>query len=937
MVPAKVTATQAIVSFLTARKASHKGPDLIDLYLKYGCNMETQVNVAAGKGEPVAGKRSTYTDGIDQWFSFRCPKKADSDPEFRDFEMRYPLDLHADGIGCTGWDWVARRSRWVGFDFDSLTDHAVGLTKAEMDRVKAAARGLPYATVRLSTSGGGVHLYVLFEDDPAFDTDNHTEHAALARCVLEVMSRDAGFDFQSTIDGCGGNMWIWHRKSAGTDGLKLEKTGELFKADQLMDDWRNHLPVVERKRPKVLVNDMGEEEEDIFNQLASAHRQVKRDGKHLAIIEYIQKLGIACHWVTDHHLLQTHTTGFQKVFEQKTLRYTTAAGNEEEFEIQGVYDTKSRGTELGEANCFAFPTDNGGWKIYRFGSGGKITEAAAWEQDNQGRTTCWFNVKPSLEMAARALGGRKMKKGGYEFDNAEKAAEVVKLLKPNFEMTLPDHIKDRKTIIDRSKDGQIAMEIPKEKHDDAVMKDQDVGNWNNSDKKGMWTQVFEIAAQPEKLEVSDYDALIRCLETPDSHSAGWAVKKLDGEWGRRMAGSVKTVLQDLGHAKPEAEQIMGRYERNSWKLVSEPFQPEYPRGRHWNLNAPQYKYPPAPRSESISDDAETSRHPHWDLVLNHIGSDLTKYLKDLDWAITYGIRTGGDYLRSIFAVILREPKEKTPYLFLFGPENSGKSIIHEAFSLLVTGGVVMADRALTSQSDFNGELEGAILCVVEEKNISKTPGALAKIKAAVTSPRLSIRKMRQNSYMADNLTHWIQCSNEENACLIQEGDTRITMIFVPALPEGTEVPKTVLFKRLEEEAPHFMRTLLDLTLPPATGRLRVPIVETQFKEASAQRNKSFLESFIAEEISSAPGELIAYSEFFEKFVAWLPNEEKGNWSRGRVSKELPATFQSGTGNANRTYIINAVWGKTPGNPDAAPYYILNNRIKREGNECKSSD
>jgi chaperonin GroEL (HSP60 family) len=43
-------------------------------------------------------------------------------------------------------------------------------------------------------------------------------------------------------------------------------------------------------------------------------------------------------------------------------------------------------------------------------------------------------------------------------------------------------------------------------------------------------------------------------------------------------------------------------------------------------------------------------------------------------------------------------------LFFFGPENSGKSIFHEAFNELVTTGVVMADRALTNQSDFNGEL-----------------------------------------------------------------------------------------------------------------------------------------------------------------------------------------------------------------------------------------
>jgi hypothetical protein len=121
--------TEAVENFLRAKvaKGEHKGPDLIERFLKYGCNMEVQVNVACGSGEPVQGKRSTYTDGIDQWFNFRIPKSAYDDPFFNDFELRFPLDLHCEGIGSTGWDWEARRSRWVGFDFDSIVGHAEGV------------------------------------------------------------------------------------------------------------------------------------------------------------------------------------------------------------------------------------------------------------------------------------------------------------------------------------------------------------------------------------------------------------------------------------------------------------------------------------------------------------------------------------------------------------------------------------------------------------------------------------------------------------------------------------------------------------------------------------------------------------------------------------------------------------------------------------------
>jgi hypothetical protein len=177
-------ASEAIVNFLRAKrdKGEHQGPDLLDRYLQYGRNLEVQVNVHAADGEPVAGRSSTYTDGVDNWFSYRIPKNAYDVPQFHDFELKFPLDDYCDGIGSTGWDWVTKRSRWVGFDFDAIVGHAegVGIAGEELDRVRQAAQALPYVEVRKSTGSAGLHLYILFEDDVAFDTQNHSEHAALA-------------------------------------------------------------------------------------------------------------------------------------------------------------------------------------------------------------------------------------------------------------------------------------------------------------------------------------------------------------------------------------------------------------------------------------------------------------------------------------------------------------------------------------------------------------------------------------------------------------------------------------------------------------------------------------------------------------------------------------------------------------------------------------
>jgi hypothetical protein len=89
--------------------------------------METQVNVGAGEGRPVEGKRSTFTDDLNTWWTIRVPKNANSDPEWNDYNLVWALEVHADAIGSTGWNWRDRRSLWVGFDFDAIAGHAKGV------------------------------------------------------------------------------------------------------------------------------------------------------------------------------------------------------------------------------------------------------------------------------------------------------------------------------------------------------------------------------------------------------------------------------------------------------------------------------------------------------------------------------------------------------------------------------------------------------------------------------------------------------------------------------------------------------------------------------------------------------------------------------------------------------------------------------------------
>lgn len=372
--------SQALANFLQARKTANNA----DLIERWSIEMETQTNCARDKGEPVDGKRHTFTDGEYEWFSFRIPKNAATTPEFRDWTIRWPLCLHAEGVGMTGWKWTIHHSLWVAFDFDAIVGHAegIGVADEELERVKQAAMSLPYVEVRKSTGGSGLHLYVYF-DGEGISTENHTVHAALARCVLAMMSRDCGFDFATAIDAAGSNMWIYHRKmTAENEGLKIIRAAEKkLSATDLPADWRDNIEVVAHRPAKVRVDtDIQDDYLDPFEAIASAYRRVPLAETHKAIIDELSHSGFTTVWLPERHLCQTHTKALEKLME--TGKY------------EGVFETLSKGNNPGTPNCFWFPIEDGGLHVYRFSPG--IKEAETWNQDGVNWTHCRFNWPPDL-------------------------------------------------------------------------------------------------------------------------------------------------------------------------------------------------------------------------------------------------------------------------------------------------------------------------------------------------------------------------------------------------------------------------------------------------------------------------------------------------------------------------------------------------------------
>jgi len=283
-------------------------------------------------------------------------------------------------------------------------------------------------------------------------------------------------------------------------------------------------------------------------------------------------------------------------------------------------------------------------------------------------------------------------------------------------------------------------------------------------------------------------------------------------------------LQSTGLKKAEAEVEIGNALRDPHILVNQPFQPAWLPGRQCNIDAAQFKVAP-----------EEGEHPHWDKVYDHTFAGLTEAIKTNPWFAENGIHSGGDYGRAWLACLIKDPFQPLPFLATVGEENSGKSIWYEATrEYLFTRGVVNVNEALTRQDSFNGELEGALLCVVEEISLAGNRKALARLKEWTTARVLPIRRMRTDLYHVPCSCHFYMCCNQLDHIPVLAGDSRIIVCWVdkPAKP----IPKKELLEKLEQEAPAMLYTLKNWRLPPIIDRLRLPLVKTEDKADLAEQN-----------------------------------------------------------------------------------------------------
>lgn len=870
-----VTKTEAIKNFLLSK--THN-----DLAIMYSHDMECQVNVAQGNGERIDGEFNGrrwhgWSDGVTTWKSFRIPYKANTEPEYNDAKINFDLAVHAESIGMTGWDWKNRCSKWVAFDFDALVGHsdkhAKKLSNTELEDVKQAAFDIDWVSVRKSTSGSGLHLYVFLDNIP---TANHNEHAALGRAILGRMSAVAGYDFASKVDICGGNMWVWHRKMEGTDGLVLLKSGNILY--DIPPNWRDHINVVDGKRRKNLPKNIETHDLTDFDELCGQYPRVQLDEDHKRMIKYLEEHNLLWWWDQDRYMLVTHTLNIKDAF--------TALG------LKGFFDTNSKGTNRNEQNCFLFPIRKGAWSVRRFSQG--CAEHESWCQDNSGWTMCYLNREPDLKTACKAMGGLEDTKGGFVFKEAEVAASAARLLGVNIDVA--PLFSPRRTVLRQHKDGRLIIEI-------------DYNNGENTEAMPGWLiqkdKLVKIAggkiSGSTSEDVNSYDDFVRHLVTVQGEDYGWVIKR-DGYWGIEPIANIKLGFGSMGVSPKEIVTILGNNVLRPWRLVNKPFQPEYPGDREWNRDGAQLKYYPDMSKDELS-------HPHWSKILNHCGHGLNSAVKKNAWCRANGIITGADYLKCWVASLFQYPLEPLPFLFLYSTEqNTGKSFFYEAISTLMTKGYVQANAALEKNSNFNKELEGMLLCVIEEIDLQSNKTAYNKIKNWVTGLDILIHEKFQTPYHVPNTTHWIQCANDHRYCPIFPGDTRITMIKVDCLDPLDMIPKPKMLSLLERESVDFITAMMRLEIPESNDRLRVPVIDSEEKEIVQQYNTSVLDTFLSERCKEAPGHSIMLSELYEVFLEWVDKSEINNWTKIRFGREIPPSFIKGRSRTNnQVYIGNIAY------------------------------
>lgn len=351
---------------------------------------------------------------------------------------------------------------------------------------------------------------------------------------------------------------------------------------------------------------------------------------------------------------------------------------------------------------------------------------------------------------------------------------------------------------------------------------------------------------------------------------GWFKQTREDGWISIDGTEARATMRAQGQ-DPDAE--VKALTDAPWCLVNEPFAAEELEGRCWNKDGAKFALTPEPGDWGT-----------WKRMLAHVGHSVDYVVLQDEWCKHANVKTGGEYLMKWTAAMFQRPKARTAYLFLHGPQEAGKSTFHEAIKDLFLRGYVRANHAIKSKEGFNGEIANAVLCAIEEIDLSDSKrDTFERVKDWVTGEVISVRALYRQAVDFVNTTHWVQAAQKRAFMPVLPGDTRITELYVD-IAENPEA-KDAFRAKLKEEGAAFLYAALHEPLPEQTGRLFIPALGTQGKVEQAGAARTELEEWMETHawIELAEDSMVA------AFLDWLPVGSKASWNRGRVMRELPPT------------------------------------------------
>jgi hypothetical protein len=702
--------------------------------------------------------------------------------------------------GTAFWDWPAKTHTTVAIDIDTDDGHAEGLNASSFLLALEAMRKIPWFDIRLSSGGKGLHVFPRFTRP--VEVSSRAEASALAGAVLTIASREAGFDLKAAKDCAGSNIWIYKKDAAPNAYEIIKEASTALDPNELPPGWREAKNAAKHK-------------------VEFAPSTIELSLEHLEIEKQIQSLNYSLIYVPEYGCYHIHTHALQEAYRKHGYR--------------GYFATASQGTDPGKPNGYMFPLPGGGFLIKRFGN---AKEDCSWFDGLNGQYAL-LNVEAPFDKAVQHFSVNKTTKG-YAFarTNLEKM-----LLAIGVNLSIPGTFAGRTFFLKPTK-GEAQIVVEKQDSDGPI------DDWTPTGKT--WQRSFPIPNESEAIihagvvRVSD---VVRAVST-DKESSRWCIST-DGNWTGTTASEISNVL--VAHqVRPAA--TMGLMREKPYHLVFEPFQDEYLPERRWNRDAPQLACKPAD---------EAGDTPTWDAVFNHIGSGLDDDVANDEACKSRGITSGAQYLKLWVKLLLEKPHQRTPYLFLTSRQNNtGKTSLGASICHLIDPGVAeINEEALVDK--FTGELEGKVLCLIEELDLrDRRNKAYATLKRVLTSKTLTIRRMRTDTYNVPNFTHFIHTANAADFVPVESEDMRIVMIRVAPI---TNFIDSLKFEEgVKREAPAILRKLLDMPLPEPCGRFWLPVVQTSLKESvlSGIHNDELtaeeegVQSFVADCLVSAPNLLV---------------------------------------------------------------------------------